>query len=292
MNKMVRFISAFSVIVVGGAIHSAAHAEYKPRVLRQSAYVLNAIECTAPCSPPVPHTHKDFEEWDVKANKTTFEIHRKIAPKRPHFFDLPWNFWNRMQKPDLHLINGHADPLSAETFGFTNKFDASLLLQPEAAEDVARNYRSDIVIKDFLFLFDIYNLTNADGTRTPHAIIYVPFRRGLDLPKELADRFVLLVFHIPDHDLDCDREPQEFLKDHCLLLRRLSAAWNSANYTYDGLTEEARRQYREYFDHLFDPFGAAVAPATKNGQRFAAIAAVAFRILLHNGIIHGTLGGG
>ena len=292
MNTSMRNVTALFAIFLSGVCGSPAQAADEPRVLDQTALIVSALECKAPCKNPPPHFHEAFKDWDITEGESTFKIHRKLSHARPHFFDRPWNFWNKMQKPDLHLVNGDKYPLSLENFGGADRFKAALMGQPGAEEALVANTAWPIKIEPFLFAFTVHMLENTDKSITPHAILYVPLRWDLSLPKDLGDYYALLVFHIPDDDRDCSYEETKIGEKHCLLMRRLAAKWSSGSYSEDQLTEEARKEYQYFLDHLFDGFPSPADAAELKSLQVSQISQWIERILLHNGIIHGTLGGG
>jgi hypothetical protein len=292
MQFLTRTTSALVVLIAVAAFCSRAEAQVERRVLDQTALIKSAIECKPPCADPPEHFHEAFGDWEIEPGKTTFEVNEKLKQSRPSFFDRPWNFWNDMQKPDLHLINRDKYPLSLENFGGADRFNAALTQQPGAEEALVENTAWPIKLEDFLFAFTIHMLKNSDKSTTPHAILYVPLRWNLSLPKDLGDFFVLFVFHIPDDDRDCSYEGTEIGKKHCLLLRRLAGKWIDPQFDYEELSEEARREYRYFLDHIFDGILPPSDAALVKGFQVGLIRQWIAQILLHNGIIHGTLGGG
>lgn len=297
MKTWVSRTIALVVLVAASSLNSKAQAADDPPVLEQTALVVRAIECPFPCDNPPPHFHEDFSEWDLEPGETTFKVHRKLWKRSLRFFDLPWNFWNKMQRPDLHLINGDKHPISFENFGEAELLKAAAAREHGAEEKISANAKWPVVIDDFLFAFTIHDLKNT-GTNdsTPHAIIYLPVRWDLKLPKHEGDNYLLFVFHIPYKVDDCQLVKYTIGKRHCRLLFSLAEKWESENYTTKGLTEEVRRKYRHFLDNIFKYALADIPqetqPAMLRTQQISVVLQWVFEILLHNGIIHGTLSGG
>jgi hypothetical protein len=240
LHKLVRS----AMLLACAAFLQPALAADKPPVLKQTAQVKEAIECQAPCDPPA-HSHLDVALWKLQLGKSKFEVNSRILHRDSFFFDLDWVVFNEMQDPDLHLLNADKNPLSWE----------NVILAPNRPGPAVgglnglRAKKSDLPftvrIDDFIFTFAIHMIRNADKSKTPHAIIYIPTRSEGYLPQTKGDHFSLLLFHIPDDDRDCAYESSPFRARHCMLLRGLAKDWFSGSYTRDQLSEKARLRYHD-----------------------------------------------
>jgi hypothetical protein len=273
-NRKNRITWSLALAAAGWWIQFAQAAE-DPKVLDQTATVVTVEEtCDGDCPFADPHAHGLEDLWDLEPG-ASFEVNHRLFSSTKLFFDLAWNINSEMQDPDPHLVNKNENPLSSLNFSFEH---------------------GTIKISDFLFLFAIHDLANPGGKPpSPHAVIYIPYRTPKQPNVELGDLYRLFVIHIPESDDICRAQQQGVAARLCFALRRLSAKWSSGDYTRQGLTKEAQREARDFLDHLFDGIPMPPkppGPITVEGDPIKFVYDLIIGIRLHNGIIHGTLGGG
>ena len=273
MNRIVR-IAWLSAVVMGGASLQSVLAAGDPKVLGQTAEVVIIDEsCHDDCPFAPPHDHGLADLWHLKKG-STFEVNHRVFDSKKLFFDLSWDTTSEMQDPDPLLV-WNANPLSTLNFSYQN---------------------GTIKISDFLFLFTIHDLVNPGGQPpSPHALIYIPYRTTDQPNPALGNFYRFFVIHIPDTDGGCDAQRLGVEKRLCHALRRLATKWKSGDYTQQGLAKETSREAREFLDHLFDEQPKSPdqsGPVVLNGDPIDLVFEAFVGVELHNGVIHGTLGGG
>ena len=188
-----------------GANVGTAGAADTPAVLKQTATIAYWVETAD------GHTHPGLKgALDIGVQKH-FKVNRKPFRKLVRFLDVKWSLFDRLQRPNLVMINELDYPLSSDSFEVTNPCTSQNLLDC-------------IKIKNFPFAFGIYLLENSDSSITPHAFIYLPARLMESTPKEKGDEFWLLTLHIPDDIRDCEYPMSPVERSHCRVLRGLADA--------------------------------------------------------------------
>lgn len=266
INRPSHVVQVLALVVGVAFVHCARAAD--PNVLDMEALIEEVEEH---CGDGAEHCHQIKTKWDLTPGKSTFEVNSKWWKAGDvHYFDLvPWIPFNEMQDPDLHRINPGEKPFSKDDFSNLGGWP--------------------VRIDKALFLFGIHNLENADKTVSPHALIYIPYR--IFESGQFKDyQFRLFVVHIPETAALCPTVGKIIEKMFCASLVKLQTAW-LRGVSADKLNEQARLEADELLKHLFDGIGPPMS-TNPNGDPVAKVLFWIFGKPLHNGIIHGQLGGG
>jgi len=282
-------------VLIFGALAGTAGAADTPPVLKQTATVEYWADGTVGHEHPGLNGTKEGIVAAAKKSPKQFKVNKRLFQDLVRFIDVQGSASDRLQRPDLVMINETDHPLSSDSFEFTKP-----CLDP--------NLLKCIKIKNFPFAFGIHMVENADTSITPHAFIYVPVRSKYATPKALGDMFWLAILHIPDDNRDCEYPTNPAEKEHCRVLRDLSAIWFAGERDYAKLQGDVRDRYRKYLDAIFtgycvpnpdipsDPTNPPckkplLAAEMPNGIKIEidAIIHLLFGMRNHNEIIHGSL---
>ena len=252
------------VLVAGIAFVGIAQAAKPPILDKEALVTLLKEDCK---TPGLPHCHQIETKWNLVAGQTKFTVN--AIPTAPDIYFLDRSDpSNEMQAPVLHLINGGTNPLSKGSFSNLGGWP--------------------LKVNDFLFLVGIENLENADGSRTPHALIYIPYTTTFPRPKGVL--YTLYVVHILDKASDCFNEQTAIAQRFCVALYDLKEKWEQ-HVPPAELNKFAHDLATELLPHVFDGIAKPGNTSLVGDPLDIALGWIT-TVGLHNGIIHGNLGGG
>lgn len=283
------WIGAAACGLIGWGALSEPVSAATPEVLKQTAIICDNADPNNKCLPigNTGHGHEAVRESEMAAGRR-FKVNPKLILRYLRFFDLQGEAFDEMERPRLHMIHPWQQPLSGDSLEFSGDCWHSNFC---------------VRLKDFPFAFSIRDLKNDNGTVTPHAFVYLPFRLNPDLDPRKGDGFFIFVLHIAESECECNQLKTLFGRRHCNLLRRLSLAWSTNVFSRKAMRELIATEYRHLLDHIFDDFLAASAQDPKFDEQPKVVIPSAkglalnldllkslwVEILLHNDIIHGDL---
>ena len=254
--------AALSIVTI--LLTTVAWAE--PQVFAQMGLVRNLTTTSdAPCTGDGGGAG-EFSHWNLVPDKTKLKVDRQSNNR--HRLDVQWRWPHELQDPDFHVVNDGETPIPAD------------ICQPTFE-----------AVEKHVFMFAIHDLKNPPSEaehehkrKSPHALIYVPMHTISGGYPYTGDQFYLFVFDIKEEESDCSKEPVGYPQDRCLALHRLLV--KNKEFLAKVIHE----------DHLIAAIEAEIVTILPTSiwsfkdQRTRASGP--FAVLLHNGIIHGTLGGG